>query len=51
MKNTPIEPPPKDSLKTLAEFTKKILRVSKDEIQDSEDSTGPKRIDEPCPET
>ncbi len=35
------EPPPKppDSLEKLAEFTKKILRVPKDQIRNREDST------------
>jgi hypothetical protein len=40
MKKKPQEPPPEDSLKRLAEFTKRILRVPKDELKDKRDSTG-----------
>jgi hypothetical protein len=52
-KKKPDEPPPEngdESLQRLAEFTKRILQVPKHELQDSDDSTGPKKIDEPCPE-
>jgi hypothetical protein len=42
------EPPPKDSLEKLADFTKRILRVPRSEVQDKDASTGPKKIDEPC---
>jgi hypothetical protein len=38
--NEPIEPPPEDSLKKLADFTKRILRVPKDELKDKPASTG-----------
>ena len=51
MKKKPDEPPPKDSLAALAEFTKRILRVPKHELQDNNDLSGPNKIDEPCPET
>ena len=54
MTNKPKEPPPEDgdeSLRRLAEFTRRILQVPKQELSDSNDSDGPKKIDEPCPET
>jgi hypothetical protein len=40
----PKEPPPKepDSLERLADFTKRILRVPKEEMQDKRASTGQK---------
>lgn len=47
----PIEPPPEDSLQRLAEFTKRILRVPKEELKDKRDSNGTKTISEPCPDT
>ena len=49
MTNKPKERPPEDSLKKLADFTERILRVPKHELPGSEHS-GPKKIDEPCPE-
>jgi len=36
----PVKPPPEDSLRKLAEFTKRILRVPKDELKDKRGSTG-----------
>ena len=47
----PETPPPEDSLKRLAEFTRRILRVPKAELPNSNGSTGLKKIDEPCPDT
>jgi hypothetical protein len=40
--NKPKEPPPKepDSLEKLRDFTKRILRVPKDELKDKRASTG-----------
>jgi hypothetical protein len=40
----PKEPPPKepDSLERLADFTKRILRVPKEELNDKRDSAGKK---------
>jgi hypothetical protein len=46
----PNEPPPEDSLAKLAQFTQRILRVPKSDVQDKGISDGPKKIDEPCPE-
>jgi hypothetical protein len=46
----PKDPPPDNSLAKLAEFTKRILRVPKSDVQDKGISDGPKKIDEPCPE-
>ena len=44
MSNKPKEPPPKepDSLEKLADFTKRILRVPKEELNDKPVSTGVK---------
>jgi hypothetical protein len=53
MTNKPKEPPeqpPEDSLKTLAEFTRRILQVRRDELPDKRGSTGPIADTEPCPE-
>ena len=53
MKNKPDEPPPEsgdESLRRLAQFTQRILQVPKHELQDKDDSTGPKELEEPCPE-
>jgi hypothetical protein len=50
MKKEPTKPPPEDSLKNLAAFTKRILRVPKSDVQDKDTSDGPKKIEEPCPE-
>ena len=47
----PPEPPPEDSLAKLAEFTKRILQVRRDELPDKRGSTGPIPDSEPCPET
>jgi hypothetical protein len=45
----PTEPPPEgDSLERLADFTRRILRVPKSELQDKDDS-GQTKIDEPSP--
>lgn len=46
----PPEKPPEDSLKTLAEFTRRILQVKRDELPDRRGSTGPIPDKEPCPE-
>jgi hypothetical protein len=40
MKKKPPNRRREDSLKKLAEFTKRILRVPKDELKDKRDSTG-----------
>ena len=50
MKKEPNEPPPEDSLKKLAEFTERVLRVPRSELPNKGTSGGPKKIDEPCPE-
>jgi hypothetical protein len=47
----PVEPPPEDSLKKLAEFTKRILRVPKDELKDKRGSSGPISNKSTCQET
>jgi hypothetical protein len=48
----PKDPPPDNSLAKLAEFTKRILRVPKDDVQDSDKSTwdGRPRATDPGPE-
>jgi hypothetical protein len=50
MTNKPKEPPPKDSLAKLADFTKRILQVPRSELPNKDTSDGPKTTDEPCPE-
>lgn len=50
-KDTEPEPPPKDSLDRLAEFTKRILRVKRSELPDKKPSTGSMPDKEPCPDT
>lgn len=54
MSTKPIEPPPEDepnSLEKLAEFTRRILQVPRNELPDKRPSTGPIPTEEPCPET
>jgi hypothetical protein len=46
----PNETPPEDSLAKLAQFTKRILRVPKRDVQDKDISDGPRKIKQPCPE-
>jgi hypothetical protein len=36
----PVKPPPEDSLKKLADFTKQILRVPKNDLKDKDASSG-----------
>lgn len=46
MKNTPKEPPPKDSLEKLAEFTRRILQVPRSELPDKRGSVGTNKMAE-----
>jgi hypothetical protein len=45
------EPPPKDSLEKLADFTRRILQVPRSELPSRATSDGSKKTDEPSPET
>jgi hypothetical protein len=47
----PPDKPPEDSLAKLAVFTKRILQVTRAEIQSNGVSNGTKKIDEACRDT